>query len=369
MEDKKYVLWLSRIKKIGLHTKLKLLKCFKTGNAIFLATENELINSKVLNLDLIKIVMSYQDENYINNYLEELASMRISYSTINCEDYPHLLKNIVSPPMVLYYLGTLPNHNDTLVSIIGTRRPSMYGKNVTAKLSSDLAKHGVTIVSGMARGIDTLASLSAIDGNGKTIAVLGSSVDICYPPENKDVMKKIINNGCVISEFPPKTKPHPAYFPMRNRIISGLSQATLVIEATVQSGTLITVDHALEQGRDVFAVPGNITSKQSEGTNNLIKDGAMSVTSFIDVINLLQIDNSSINMDNSNQNKTTDNFTDEEQCVYNFISDEAIFFEDLMNRAKISVPDLQHILTMLEIKGAIKKLPGQQFIRSFNGGN
>ena len=207
---------------------------------------------------------------------------------LNSRFYPEKLRNISCPPKKLYCLGNLSLLNCRSVAIIGSRNYSNYGKRAANEFSYNLAKDNICVVSGMARGIDSFAHEAAINAKGKTVAVLGSGLDIIYPKENKKLYEDIIkNNGLIISEYPIGTPPRKQNFPARNRIISGLSDGVLVIEARKNSGTNITVDFALEQGKDVFVIPGNIYSKTSDGTNFLIKEGAIPVTDYKDILNVI----------------------------------------------------------------------------------
>ena len=201
------------------------------------------------------------------------------------EKYPILLKQIYDPPKCLYVMGNIEILNNQSIAIVGCREATEYGKKAATYFSYNLAKQNVTIVSGLARGIDSYSHIGTLKANGKTIAVIGSGLDIIYPKENEQLAKKIVEQGgAIISEYPLGTRPQKEYFPARNRIISGISQATLVIEAKEKSGSLITADFAMEQGKDVYSVPGNINSKNSVGTNNLIKDGAIPVSKFSDIL-------------------------------------------------------------------------------------
>lgn len=213
---------------------------------------------------------------------------RIIRLDFNSKYYPVMLKNISSPPKELFCLGNLELFNCKSIAIIGSRNYSGYGERAAKEFSYNLAKEDVCIVSGMARGIDSFAHEAALDAKGKTIAVLGSGLDVIYPIENKILYENVIkNDGLIISEYPLGTKPSRQNFPARNRIISGLSDGVLVIEARKNSGTNITVDFALDQGKDVFVIPGNIYSKTSDGTNFLIKEGAIPVTSYKDILNYI----------------------------------------------------------------------------------
>lgn len=203
----------------------------------------------------------------------------------NSKYYPEKLKNISSPPKELFCLGNLELMSKQSIAIIGSRNYSNYGKRAAQEFSYNLAKNNICIISGMAKGIDSFAHNAALNANGSTIAVIGNGIDIVYPKENIKLFNEIIsNNGLIISEYPLGTKPQRQNFPARNRIISGLSDGVLVIEAKEKSGTNITVDFALDQGKDVFVIPGSIYSKTSDGTNFLIKEGAIPVTSYIDII-------------------------------------------------------------------------------------
>lgn len=201
------------------------------------------------------------------------------------ENYPELLKQIYDPPKCLYVMGNLEILNTPSLAIVGCRETTEYGKKAATYFAYNLAKQGITIVSGLAKGVDSFSHIGALQAEGKTIAVLGSGLDIIYPKENNQLAKKIIEKGgAIISEYPLGTRPLQEHFPARNRIISGISQAVLVVEAKEKSGSLITADFAMEQGKEVYAVPGNINSLNSIGTNNLIKDGAIPVSNYSDII-------------------------------------------------------------------------------------
>ena len=213
----------------------------------------------------------------------KLNKNKIKTITLEKESYPEKLKNIYNSPQTLYVLGNKELLNEKSIAIIGCRNASDYGLRSAYKFGYELAKKGVCIISGFARGVDTYSHMGAVAAKGKTIAVLGCGLDVLYPSENLELYKQIlINNGTIVTEYPLGSKPERYHFPARNRIISGLSDGVLVVEAKEKSGTLITVEHALEQGKDVYAIPGNITSKNSYGTNELIKEGAIPVTKIDD---------------------------------------------------------------------------------------
>lgn len=361
MDEDGYLMWLSRIDGIGIKKQKFLLEAFGNAENIWYAKSYELKSKFGINDSLLEKILLSRKTSIIEKYKDELYRKGISFISIKNELYPSLLKEIFDPPIGLYVKGTLPSEDIPKVSIIGSRKCSEYGVHMAYKLSKDLGKENFAIISGMAKGIDTMAHKGAIDGKGKTIAVLGCGADICYPSENRALYENIINNGAIVSEYPPGTKPIPGFFPVRNRIISGLSSATIVIEAGKKSGTLITVDQALEQGRDVYAVPGNVNSKLSEGTNDLIKQGATLISTYKDVINALGI------KEEQNKENLTNygiDLASEEKLVYDCISFEPITVDNLAVKLNINLQKIQYILTMLELKEYIQRLPGQRYIRS-----
>ncbi len=221
--------------------------------------------------------------------VERLTKLRVTVLRLTDATYPRLLREITLPPPVLYLRGTLTPQDDWAVAIVGTRRATAYGRQITERLATELTQNGITVVSGLARGIDTHAHHATLDAGGRTIAVLGCGPDLVYPPENAKLAARIVESGCVITEFGPGTQPEAGNFPARNRLISGLSLGVLVAEAPDDSGALITTRFAAEQGRDVFAIPGNITSRASAGANRLIQDGAKLVLDINDILSELNV--------------------------------------------------------------------------------
>ncbi|MDR1913633.1 MAG: DNA-processing protein DprA, partial [Clostridiales bacterium] len=289
MSEALYLIWLSMIDGIGKHRMNALLSVFDSAENIYSAGRNELRHISELKERDVEKILSARDLNKAEETLDKIKSLGISYVTLKDREYPPLLKEMSNPPVIIYVMGTLPNNSLTKISIIGSRRCSSYGADVTRTLTKNLIDHNIVIVSGMARGIDSIAHKTALEYGGLTVAVLGCGLDICYPPENAELRGQIINKGCIISEYLPGMWPAKHLFPERNRIISGLSKIVIVTEASLKSGTLITASHALEQNREVMAVPGNITSALSEGTNYLISQGATVVTSYKDVLNTLNM--------------------------------------------------------------------------------
>lgn len=286
MENILYWIWLS-ILDLSQIQKNKLLEIFKTPKIIYELSHKEL--EKITSSEkIIRQLIKAEKRNQAQKILYETQREKIETITLENKIYPNRLKNIIDYPLVLYAKGNtrLLNEKNT-IAIIGARNNSEYGKNTTLKFSYQLARKDYCIVSGLAKGIDSYAHKGALIAKGKTIAVLGSGINYIYPKENEKLYKEIIEKeGLIISEYPLYTKPIPEYFPKRNRIISGLSDKILITEASKKSGSIITANIALEQGKDIYVIPGNITSYKSEGTNNLIKEGAFLASSLEDILDL-----------------------------------------------------------------------------------
>ena len=249
------------------------------------AKEEELLECKGIGKNYAKIILDSKKRHSIDKYLEFMIKNNIDIISTEDNEYPKILKNIYDPPVSLYIKGNKEILNNDSIAIIGCRDCTQYGKNVAQELAYNIAMKKINIVSGLAKGIDGIAHKGAILSGGKTIAVLGNGLDTIYPTENIPLAKEILKTGgAIISEYPLGERPQKQNFPERNRIVSGMSKGIIVAEAKEKSGTLITVDFALEQGRDVFVVPGNITSETSIGTNELIKQGAKLITSYKDVL-------------------------------------------------------------------------------------
>jgi DNA processing protein len=255
-------------------------------------------------------------------------------------------------------LGELLSTDECSISVVGSRNYTEYGRIATEKIVTDLAKNNITIISGMARGIDTYAHTTALNNNARTIAILGSGVNVIYPTINTELYHKIIKNGAVISEFLPNTKPYSWNFPTRNRIISGISLGTLVIEASIKSGTMTTANWASDQGKNVYAIPGNIFSEQSKGTNKLISEGAKLVNTATDILEdlhgIIKYELESINIPK---------LQTEEKIVFDLISSSPISVYEISFKSCLPISKLNSVLTILELNGYIKKLAGDNFIR------
>ena len=291
LKENAYWIWLSLIPNLGSIKKQRLLQSFKTPEKIFLASKEELLKVEGIGDKIANEILDNNIRKSVKNHITYMEKNNIQFITIQDDEYPQILKEIYDYPISLYVKGNTKILNSKSIAIVGCRDATTYGQNSAKYFGYNLAKEGICVVSGLAKGIDSYAHIGALgasgksDSNGKTIAVLGNGLDMIYPQENIELANMIIEKGgAIISEYPLGTKPDKMNFPARNRIVSGMSKGVLVVEAKEKSGTLITVDFALEQGRDVFVVPGNINSVHSVGTNRLIKEGARLVNCYQDLI-------------------------------------------------------------------------------------
>ncbi|NLN49784.1 MAG: DNA-protecting protein DprA [Clostridiales bacterium] len=284
MVDKKYCVWLSGLPGIGSRSYTRLVSYFGNAKRLFHCSENELIDSKLINEKTAKLIMEKRDITKLDRYMNTLKKNDITVYTIDDEEYPFNLKNIFDPPSVLYVKGNIIENDINSIAIVGSRKASEYGLKTAYQFGKELAESGFTVVSGMALGIDSAAHKGALKAGGRTIAVFGCGLNSVYPKSGLNLAMEITKNGAIISEYPLGYKALPQNFPARNRIISGMSKGVLIVEANKKSGSLITADFALEQGRDVFAIPGNINSPNSLGTNELIKNGAQVVVTAADIL-------------------------------------------------------------------------------------
>jgi DNA processing protein len=273
------------------------------------------------------------------------------------DDYPSLLKEIYAPPPVLYVKGALSPDDEWAVGLVGTRRATSYGKQVARMLAADLARGSVTVVSGLARGIDGIAHQAALDAGGRTIAVTACGLDQVYPPEHRKLAQAIVERGALVSDYPLGTRPEARNFPPRNRIISGLSLGVVVVEAGRRSGALITSEFALEQGREVFAVPGNIVSRSSVGCNRLIRDGArmvLGVQDILEELNLTMIEHQAVARTFLPADPT-------EAQLLSLVSDDPTHVDDICRQSKLPIHEVSSTLAMMELKGMVRQVGGMQY--------
>ena len=298
---------------------------------------------------------------------------RAGVESLNWHDasYPARLKEISDPPPVLYVKGRLLPSDELAVAVVGTRNATAYGREAAAHLASDLARQGITIVSGLARGIDSVAHRAALDSGGRTIAAVASGLDIVYPKEHTGMFQRIAEQGAAISELPLGTRPDRRRFPRRNRLISGISLGTLVVEAGESSGALLTVKHALEQDREVFCVPGTIFSPASRGTNRLIQEGAKLVLDSNDVLEELNLSVVAQQMElqitapAGQMPETTIQIPpgDAEAELLGYLGEEPLHIDDILRRCRLPVASVNGLLTMLELKGLVKQVGGTHYVR------
>ncbi len=282
---------------------------------------------------------------------------------LQSELYPSLLKNIQNPPEILYCMGNIELLETDCVAVVGARKNTEYGKNVTERIVGDIAKNGLTIVSGLARGIDSISHRRALEVGGRTIAVLGTGIDKCYPASNRKLREDILKENLIISEYPEGMMGGKYTFPMRNRIISGLSKAVIVVEAGVQSGSLITAECGSEQGRTVFAVPGNITNINSMGTNKLLQDGAVPLINSLDILEYLGVKNKT--KENNKINNKERLGKDEEKFIQIIRRTGETTVDYLCKETKYKLSEVKSIITIMEIKGLITTASGKIFIANF----
>jgi len=293
--------------------------------------------------------------------LEKAQKSKIQILFIKDDGFPLALKEIPYPPLFLYVRGTLSS--ESKIAIVGSRKPTPYGKEVAGLFAEALLEGGITLVSGLARGIDTIVHRVSVEKKRQTIAFLGSGIDVIYPPENRDLYHQILETGgAVISEFPLGTKPRKENFPRRNRLITGLSLGVLVIEAGERSGTLITARWAQDQGKEVFAVPGNIFSAQSRGTNFLLKEGAIPVSHPREILEYYGLEAKTPKPPSQREEE----LSPEERLLLSLLSEGPLHFEVLTEKTAFSAPQLLQVLTELEFKGLIKSLPGKFYQRALS---
>jgi len=367
-DNLKYWIALKSVLGVGHVTFAALLEGFGSVPAIFGAPVAELKEIKGVSGKIAEAIVHFQDWPKVQAELELLDKKKVAIVTCRDALYPQKLLNVYDRPPYIYVRGKL-TADDINIAMVGSRAASAYGKYTTEKLSRELAFKGATVVSGMARGIDSAAHRGAISARGRTIAVLGSGLDVIYPPENKKLFEEIVENGAVVSEFPLGTPPLSPNFPARNRIISGMSYGVVIVEAGEKSGSLITARLALEQGREVFAVPGSIDSAGSRGTNKLIKQGAKLIENTEDILEeiLPQIERKkplkgfsapeTLNV----SSPCAEKLNAAEQKLYDLVSQKRMHIDDLISVTGFSSADILSALTTMELKGIVRQHPGKFF--------
>ncbi|MDO8592287.1 MAG: DNA-processing protein DprA [bacterium] len=360
MDDLKYWLALGQFYKFGPVKFKKLANYFPSMESAYRAPLNDLLQAGLDEKTAEEFII-FKHQINPDKLLEDLDKEKMSVLTIADITYPKLLKQIYDPPFIIYYRGDPGALAGFNLAVVGARKFTPYGRQVTEKLVRDLVLNNLTIVSGLAIGTDALAHSAALEAGGKTIAVLGSGLDQrnIYPSQNRYLADKITaQGGLILSEYPIGTLPLKHHFPQRNRLISGLSQATLVIEAGEKSGALITAMHALEQNREVFAIPGSIYSQYSAGTNNLIKMGAKLISGARDIIESLNLADAAAYI----ENKKIIAESAEEELILKQLAYEPMHVDELMRLTKLDTSLINSTLTVMEMKGQIKNLGGMNYV-------
>jgi DNA processing protein len=362
-EEISYWVALSLVPGVGSVLFKRLLDQFKTPGAVFKAALRDLLGVEGVGKRVAEEIQKGPPEKRTEQELRLVKEAGGTLLTLADEHYPLRLREIYDPPPLLYLRGELREEDNLALSIVGSRKTSPYGRWITEKMSQEIVRHGITIVSGMARGIDSVAHYGAISGGGRTLAVLGCGIDVIYPPENRTLFGQIIDHGAVLSEFPMGARPEGIHFPRRNRIISGLSIGVVVVQASAKSGSLITAEYALEQGREVFAIPGNIGADGSRGTNRLIKEGAKLVESSEDILEEIlprwkRIKESSIKVQPPGEG-----LFEEEKIVYQLLSESPLHIDVIIRESRLDPGKVSGFLLDLELKGLITQWPGKCFTK------
>jgi len=361
-----HALALNSIPGVGVRTYVKLVERFGTPEKVFKADRESLKKISRIQASTIDAIISTDPEKAGGDELEKLRERNFRVTRPGSYDYPKLLARIQDPPPVLYYAGELRESDELAVAVVGSRDPTEYGKRTAHRLARELARAGTTVVSGMARGIDSAAHRGALDGGGRTVAVLGSGLDVIYPPENQKLFGRITRNGAVMSPFALGTRPERGNFPARNRVISGMSLGVVVVQATTpDSGSLITARLAHEQGREVFAVPGEAGAKCSRGTNELIKKGhAKLVDDFADILEeiLPQFDVGSTKAETKALPEPE--LKNDEKEIWDNLGTEPVHIDNLARACNLPPHRVASALLNLELEGLVEQRPGKLFAKT-----
>jgi len=356
--DIAYLVGLSLLPGIGPARFHKLIDRFKEPERAWRASEQEL-SSLGVDAKFMPLLLEKRHAISLEREMEKLRRLDVTVLSSFDADYPLRLKEIFNAPPLLYVKGAISRQDDQSIGVVGTRGPSVYGKELATRVVPELVRTGLTIVSGLARGIDSVAHRAALESGGRTIAVLGCGIDVVYPSENRALFERIQQHGAVVTEYPLGTKPDAFNFPARNRIISGLSLGTVVIEAQYTSGALITADYALEQNREVFAFPGRATDRGSAGCNRLIREGrAKLVTSTEDILAELDLTVAVQQL----EIKVAIPANDEEGKLLSLLSHEPVHIDDLARQTAMTAPTVASTMLMLELKGTVRQIGSMSYV-------
>ena len=357
MDEKRYWVGFNLIKGIGAVRMQALIHYFGGLESAWKAAPADLAAAG-LSLKLIERIVQARSQVDLEMVWARIESQGIKILTWEDEAYPQRLKEIEQPPPVLYLRGEYLPDDLFAVAIVGTRRVTPYGRQITEELAAHLAGHGITVVSGLARGVDSIAHQTALKAGGRTIGVLGSGVDKIYPPEHRQLAERMANNGAIVSDYAPGTPPDASNFPPRNRIISGLSLAVVVIEAGETSGALITAEFAAEQGREVFAVPGSILAPQSKGTNKLIQQGALPLLSINDLMQALDL----TRMGEHKAARKVIPADETEARVMNVLGPQPLHVDEIRSQTELPIEKVSAALALMELKGMVRQVGGMNYV-------
>ncbi|HTX90166.1 MAG TPA: DNA-processing protein DprA [Anaerolineales bacterium] len=357
MSEKRYWVGFNLVKGIGA-VRLQALRDHFGDLALAWQAPQDALQAAGLSPKLAERVVQVRAGLDLDRFMEQVAAQKITVLTWEDDAYPPRLKEIDQPPPVLYVRGELTDEDAWSVALVGTRRISAYGRQVTEQLAGFLAANGISVISGLARGVDAVAHQSALKAGGRTIAVLGSGVDRIYPPEHAQLAARMIEHGALVSDYAPGTPPDASNFPPRNRIISGLAMAVVVVEAGETSGALITAQFAVDQGREVFAVPGNILAPQSKGTNRLIAQGARPLLDARDLLEVLNL----TRVTQQREIRRALPADDVEEKLLSVLSHEPLHMDEIRNQTGLPIERVSATLVMMELKGLVRQVGGMNYV-------
>ncbi len=365
-DDLEHLLRLNMIAGIGTITYRTLIEQLGTAKNILSTSRSRLESIPGIGPRTADRIVNGSKELDVDKEIKLAGKNNVQIVPLSSEDYPPNLNEIYDPPLILYIKGNVKKVDSIAIAIVGSRKCSYYGQAQAERLARQLAEVGFCVVSGMARGIDTNAHIGAIKGNGRTLAVLGCGLSNIYPRENRELMERIASQGAVISELPMSTPPNSRNFPPRNRIISGLSLGVLVIESTLMSGSLITTRWALEQGKEVFAIPGNIDNNYSRGTNKLIKEGAKLVEEINDIIEEFGPLSESLHISDNRKVEDIRSLTlnSQENKIFSQLSSTPKTIDEITVKSGLRVSNVTSILLILEVRKLVKQLSGNRFVKT-----
>lgn len=357
MEDKAYWVGFNLVRGIGAVRMKNIVDHFGNLEIAWNAPAQALISAG-LPTRVVENFIVMRKQVDLNLVMDKVRALGVQVLTWNDDAYPRRLREINQPPPVLFVRGSINVEDDWAVSVVGTRKVTPYGRQVAMEISRFLAENGITVVSGLARGVDAISHQTALQAGGRTFAILGSGVDVIYPPEHRKLAGEIISQGAVISDYALGTQPESSNFPPRNRIIAGLSLATIVVEAGETSGALITAEFAVEQGRDVFAVPGSILAPQSEGTNKLIEQGARPLLRMTEILEALKLEQ----IPEKQANRKKISASPDEKKLLEYLSQDPRHIDEICQISGLPIQSVSATLTMMELKGMVTQVGGMNYV-------